>query len=178
MNFTRVERMILANQCRILEKLYPDEADGYAEMREVLENGYELHYRWIAEHVYEEALSEEQCKEVLDILEMYEALKLSYDKLVDKSGIDQHGIRFLGFYGNNEPSQLSYAQFFCKRHRGGGAFKDIVKGDVPNSHMPSIEMYRRMLRVWRSVRKLDDLTLSKDDIIRITQERIHPSNRK
>jgi uncharacterized protein len=173
MNLTRVERMILANQCRILEKLYPE--DGYAEVREVLENGYELHYNWIAERVYEETLSEDRCKEILDILSMFEALKFSYEKLTDKSGIDEHDIRFRGFDGNNEPTEHSYAQFFCKSRR---AFGEIVKGEVPNSHSPSLDIYRRMLRVWRDVRKLDDLILSKEEIIQITEARIHPSNRK
>jgi uncharacterized protein YfbU (UPF0304 family) len=178
MKLSRAERWILSNQLRILEALYPDEADGHAATREVLEHGYEMHYGWVAEQVYEETFSEDRCREVLDILGMFEALQLSYDKLPDKSGIDAHGVRFMGFDGNNETSELAYSDFFCSRHRGGGAFKDVVKGGVPNSHMPTLDIYRRMLAVWREVRKADDLTLSKDDIIKVTEARIHPSNRK
>ena len=38
------ERLLLANQCKILEKLYPSDADHYAARREALERGYTLEY--------------------------------------------------------------------------------------------------------------------------------------
>lgn len=51
MDLTREQRWILANQYRILERLYPNEAECHAKAREVLENGYEFNYDWIAQHI-------------------------------------------------------------------------------------------------------------------------------
>ena len=40
MNLTKMERLILANQYRILEKLDAAEADIYGQRAEILEQGY------------------------------------------------------------------------------------------------------------------------------------------
>jgi hypothetical protein len=54
MKLTRTERWILVNQYRILEALYPDEAKWFAENREALSSGYELHYRGMIDFIYDE----------------------------------------------------------------------------------------------------------------------------
>ena len=41
---TLEQRLILINQYKILEKLYPEEAETYSQHREILEEGYTLHY--------------------------------------------------------------------------------------------------------------------------------------
>ena len=38
---TTLDRLVLSNQYRILEALYPDEAETLAIKREAIENGYE-----------------------------------------------------------------------------------------------------------------------------------------
>jgi hypothetical protein len=48
------ERLGFIYQLRILEALYPDEANHYANHRTALEEGYALHYDWIVEHLHEE----------------------------------------------------------------------------------------------------------------------------
>src|SRR3954468_5735854 len=120
LKLTRTERWILANQYRILEALYPDEAKRLAEYREAIEHGYELHYDWIAHSIYDkgDALSAEECKEVIQILDMHRALKRSYEALTDKSGIKEYGVKFAGFDGNNETAQMAYARYFCEQDGG------------------------------------------------------------
>jgi uncharacterized protein YfbU (UPF0304 family) len=167
MKLSRTERWILANQFRILEKLYPDEADSYAKSRETLECGYELHYRDLAEPVYEEGLSEEGCNEVIEIMAMFESLKRAYEGLSDKSEINEWEIKFAGFDGNNEGSQMAYARYFCTYR--GERFTSIDKGDNFNSHIPTLAMYRRMMDEWRNSR--DKYNLSKEDILRIASAR-------
>lgn len=44
MKLTRMERIVLVNQLRIMEALYPDEASQLGVQREALERGYELLY--------------------------------------------------------------------------------------------------------------------------------------
>ncbi len=41
--FSIADRILLANQYLILEKLVPEEAESYREKRTIVENGYESH---------------------------------------------------------------------------------------------------------------------------------------
>ena len=66
---TIVEREILANQFRILEKLEGDNQQrDYRNLIEALEGGYELHYMDVFEDLSETTLSKDDCRRVLDIL--------------------------------------------------------------------------------------------------------------
>lgn len=166
MEFSRKERLILCNQCLILEKLYPEEAEGYAQTRKALEKGWALHYRAIAENIYEDELSEQECQEVLDILNMYSFLTFAYKKLKDTEGIDEHRIKFDGFDGNSETSRMGYVRYFIKDL---GRFQELDSGGDLNSHIQSLHRYQKMLREWQM--SPDKFKLTKDDIIRITSGR-------
>lgn len=166
MKLTRTERWMLVNQHRILEALYPKEKEYHKNACEALENGYELEYDGLCENIYKDAdtMTLDECKEVVDILAMFDALKQSYKSLKDKSGVEEGRTKFLGFDGNNESKQMAYARFFCT---GGSIkrFSDLDKGDNFNSHMPTLSGYRNMLREWKPTRT--KFPLSKDDIVRI-----------
>ncbi len=164
---TRVERWILSNQFRILEALYPDEAEELAYRRRALENGYELEYTWISEQIYDDrhVMTEEECKEVIEILDMFSFIKRTYDELADKSGIEEFRVRFAGFDGNYETRQLGYAHHFLER---GDRFKEIDRRADLNSHCPVLEPYRHMLAEWNKSK--DKYHLTKDDLLRITAE--------
>lgn len=163
MKLTRVERWILSNQYRILEALDTDEADSYAEVRQALEEGYEAEYEDFAQHISEHEMSEEECREVTDILSMFSTLHYAYEDLEDKSGIEEWRVRFAGFDGNNETRQMAYARYFCES--GGGRYTELDRGDGFNSHCPVIDRYRSMLEEWRKSPNPNKLT--KVDIVRI-----------
>lgn len=166
------ERLFLANQLRILEALYPQEAKDYAAWREAVEGGYSTHYADGAPWLGSE-LGEGDCREVLDILNMFRALKYGYQELPDKTGIDSHRIKFPGFDGNNESEYLGYADYFINRL---GRFQELKdSGDGLNSHAPLLESYRRMLAVWRRLENCHKL--GKDQIQAILTAAIHPENR-
>jgi len=170
MNLEFKDRLILSNQYRILAVLYPNEADSFRGAQKVVENGYELNYDWISEHISPQPMSDEHCREVLDILEMFRHLGYAYDALEDKTEIDEHHIRFLGFDGNNEGAYLSYADYIIN---DTGRYQESKNaGDNLNSHMPTIAMYRRMLRAWEPLR--DKHPLEKEDIQQIVAARVHP----
>ena len=42
------ERLALSYQLKILEKLYPEDQEYYANHRKAIEDGYELHYRCLS----------------------------------------------------------------------------------------------------------------------------------
>jgi uncharacterized protein YfbU (UPF0304 family) len=162
LKLSRVERLILVNQFKILQRLDPQEAKAYERWSEILENGYELEYGDIFRHVYEGTLSDEQSREVMDILDMHRALERAYDALEDKAGIEEYGVRFSGFDGNNETDQFGYLRHL----RETGRWTEFKLRDDGNSHMPTLGRYRAMLAVWRTTRDKHELT--KDDVSRIS----------
>lgn len=165
MELTRTERLMLANQYRILEKLDPDDAKHYAEARRVVENGFELEYKTLAQNIYDgdEVMSEDECREVLNILQMFDHIHFSYERLEDKQGVSTGTISFQGFDGNNEGKFWSYARHV--RDSGVGRFTEIATRDL-NSHAPMLDTYRQQLRAWRPHQ--DDLYLTKEQIQEIS----------
>ena len=80
MQLTKIERLNLIHQYLILEKLYPELQQHYSELRQALEDGYSLHYSWCFEYLSKD-MPEEECRKVLDILDMYRAITFSSDKI-------------------------------------------------------------------------------------------------
>jgi uncharacterized protein YfbU (UPF0304 family) len=172
MPLSRVDRWVLSNQYRILEKLDPDEADYHREAREALDSGYELHYEWLAQHIYDgpHIMTEAECREVIDIMQMFRVLKDALARIADKTGIDDWAVTFAGFDGNSEAKQLGYARFYCQYD--GGRFTELERGDNFNSHIPSLGRYRRQTRAWKESRNENSLT--EEDVRRIAAAAIHP----
>ena len=162
------DRMMLALQFRILEKLDPDMADSCSRAITILEQGYELEYDSIYGMIDQAFVSTTVCKEVFAILEMYRRLRNGYDQLADKSGIDAQQLVFPGFDGNNEGEHLSYGQFLNSDGR-------YAESTVVNSHLPTIAIYQRMLGAFEPLKQ--NVPLSKADIQTVLAARIHPSRR-
>ncbi|AUX31951.1 MULTISPECIES: YfbU family protein [Sorangium] len=156
MKLTKLERLILSNQYRILEALYPKQ--GYDRSREIVENGYEQDYERLAEHIDDDVVTTEESKEVRDILHFHRILKQSYDKLDDKSGIEPESIEFAGFDGNDdqESKLLGYVRYYCAP--GERKYTELNKGDDYNSHTPMLSTYRTMLKRWHEMGKPVPLT--------------------
>lgn len=166
MDLSLKDRLIISNQLKILEKLYPDEASYYAAQRKAIENGYKSHYDDLVNYFSDE-MPEEDSREVVDILDMYRALTFSYQKLGDTSGISEASIRFRGFDGNNESSQLVYAGYFIIDLERFEELKYGQKYPDLNSHAPMLDKYRRMLTIWNDLE--NRFELSKEQIITILQ---------
>ena len=173
MKLSKTERLILANQFKILELLDPNEAEGYGNHRIALEDGFTLHYSDAFQNIWDE-LPEDECRYVLDVLDMHRALHFSYEKLKDRAGIEERSIKFSGFDGNNETHHMSYCRYFCDRL---GRYKELADHghEGYNSHMPTLDMYRRMLGAWEAMGKPHELT--KDQIGEVQMARVHPENK-
>jgi uncharacterized protein len=121
----------------------------FKDCREAVDNGYALKYENLAQAVLpeEHCLSTDQCRELLDILVMFGELKGGYEALENETDIEKWSVEFSGFDGNNESTRLGYCRFLCdRRHR---RFENLNRGDDFNSHMPTMDGYRRMLEVWK-----------------------------
>ena len=163
MDLSKKERLILRNQLKILEELEPEEAEYYRKTRKAIEKGFSLHYE--PKVLLYEEMSEEECREVINILNMYRALTFSYKNLDDKSEIEEVKIEFPGFDGNNETKQLAYAEYFMNDLDRFAELRDDSDYPDYNSHSRRLEQYRRMLNEWNAIGNKHEL--SKEEIIRL-----------
>lgn len=148
MELTKKERLAFIYQLRILEALYPDEATDFAHKRTALEDGYALHYEWLIENLSDD-LSEEQCREVLDILDMYRAITFGLGNVDENDPLRHHRLaKFRGFDGNNEGQLMAYARYFIVDL---DRYDELKEGKLPsfNSHMPMLAIYQKMLGRWK-----------------------------
>lgn len=146
MKLTDQERIILINQNRILALLDEGNADGYRKVITVLERGLVTEYEGVL--YLEPPMSETDCKEVLDILAMFNALHYSYDRLEDKSEIEEWKVKFVGFDGNTEGRQLGYARYLIEQD---DRYTHLVDGNDLDSHGPFIDGYREMLERYKAL---------------------------
>lgn len=164
---TKMERFMLSNQLRILEKLYPEEASSIAQSRTAIEEGYALHYGWMLEGIYDE-LPAEECRFVLDTLAMHNAMLQAFpDGVPDDM---RSKIAFRGFDGNNETEYLGYVRYFIDQLGRYGQLKEMTDAHAFrgfNSHMPMRGKYRRMLEQWRMA--ADPYVLTRADVEAILQ---------
>jgi uncharacterized protein len=173
MDLSLRDRVILANQCRILEQLYPEEAGAYANYREALERGYKYHYDDLPLFDKSE-MQPSQSRELVDILDMFRALQRAFGNLGDKSGIEDREIVLQGFDANKpeEHKYLNYARYICLE-KEEEKWTESHDGLV-NSHGPMLDVYRRMLDEWK--RCPDQWKLTKEDILRIVGARTFPQH--
>jgi len=157
MELTKKERLAFIYQLRILEALYPDEASDFAQKRTALEDGYALHYGWLTESMSDD-MSEAECREVLDILDMYRAITFGLQKLDEGDALREHRLaKFRGFDGNNEGQLMAYVRYFIVDL---DRYDELKEGKLPsfNSHMPMLETYQAMLERWKAVENKFELS--------------------
>lgn len=147
MNMNHAQRLILSNQYEILSKLNPDRADYYQRCQTIIERGYCLELLELEKEFGH--LSEETCREVIDTLEMYHALKVSYENLPDSETqeIAPNRLDYLGYSRSHEKELADYVCFLLDReHR----FSELGKCCANlNSELSMRDKYQRMLAVWQ-----------------------------
>ena len=166
MKLTRVERLIIANQLAILERLTDDkhEKAHFGYLRDGLQHGYVYAYDEAVQMIDKDELTEDRCKFVIDVLDMHRALKSAYDSLQDKSSVDLDSIEFPGFDGNYEAAYLGFCRYFINEPTKK-RFSELAKGDDYDSHMPTLDRYAAMLDEWN--KSADRHKLTRADIVRI-----------
>lgn len=171
-SLSKKERLFLSNQLEILKNQQiilsiirgQDDSlvdvDQYNNQIKALREGYELHYDDPFEDIYD-GLSYEDCRFVLDVLEMYRGITYSFNALQKKNElhkITKKEVVFDGFDLNTETKYFSYAKYFIidldrfdEIKEMAGPFADF------NSHTSlTIPKYRRQLQIWESYRALEN----------------------
>lgn len=134
------------------------EAEHHDRMIEVLEHGFTAEYSDEFTAIYDE-LPLEECKLVMDILDMFRVLEASAEAIGADTlrQIDEHADRavtFAGFDFNNsrEGRMADYARYLIRQ----GRWTDLAvyfddEHEHGNSHMPMLDRYQRMLAVYRPI---------------------------
>lgn len=78
MEMTNAQRLILSNQYKMMTMLDPDNAERYRRLQTIIERGYGLQMRELDREFGQ--LTEETCRTIIDIMEMYHALHVSPDE--------------------------------------------------------------------------------------------------
>ena len=130
------------------------------------------HWALESEYSYlsEEARAKEIVNETFDILQMWRILRNSVNYHMETEerdrvleSINPDNLDFPGFDGNNE-EHYGVAEFIVHKMRRFEEFKDAIL----NSHWPSIEGYRAMLRVFREQEPKEiNGTLNADQVIKV-----------
>jgi len=144
---TYTERLILANQFKILSIIDEDNSDGHKYCEDIVTHGYEGFYDELYTGIYNPT-PQEICTETFDILDMYRGIENSVAGLneSDKKKLDLERIEFKGFDANND-SHYGFMSFLVER----ADRYDEYKGKYINSHTAStLDKYRRMLKVFNT----------------------------
>lgn len=146
MDMTNAQRLILSNQYYLMSQMNPDNAAKYQRLQTIVERGYALQMNELNKEFG--CLTEEECREVIAIMEMYHAMQESNKMLseAERKDVDQRRLQFLGFDIATEAQVVHYVRFLTESE---GLYPQFEKSDHHfNSQMPMLEKYRRMLVTW------------------------------
>lgn len=176
LKLTKLERIFLANQLKILEALYPDEATHLSVQREGLERGYELLYGLDLEYIYDgdDMMTSDESREVWDTMDMFDAVDRSMPTGSDTAGYSL--TKFVGYDGNNETKFMSFARFTVERLKRF-EYVPMLKPGYWNSHMPMRDVYRRMVEVWKEIPAPDRFSMSADQLNQVLLAATLPEGR-
>ncbi|MGL4544312.1 MAG: YfbU family protein [Plesiomonas sp.] len=148
MEMTNAQRLILSNQYNLMAMMDPNNAARYRRLQTIVECGYGLQLRELDRHFGD--LSEEDCRTIIDAMEMYHALQVSFNNLSadTQQPIDSRRLSFLGFDAATEPHLLGYVRFLVETEGRYPQFDASVHGF--NAQMPMWDKYQRMLNVWHA----------------------------
>ncbi|NIY81527.1 YfbU family protein [Vibrio hepatarius] len=148
MEMTNAQRLILSNQYYLMSQMDPENAAKYQRLQTIVERGYELQMNELNKDFGR--LSDAECRQVIDIMEMYHAMQESNKMLEDaeRKDVDQRRLQFLGFDIATECQLVNYVRFLTDSE---GLYPQFDKADHHfNAQMPMLEKYRRMLATWRN----------------------------
>lgn len=164
------DRLILANQYEILSQLTDDdhESNFYENLRDVFANGYSLHYS-LATEWFPSEMSNEECRFVHDVLNMYRGLYFSRENNDEiKDSIEERKVLFKGFDLNDdqESRYYSFCKFLVENLGKYEEIKELIelgKIESLNSHGsgPSMVKLKRMLE---KTKEMDEARNERHDL--------------
>ncbi|MEO8218927.1 MAG: YfbU family protein [Acidobacteriota bacterium] len=180
--FSDGERLLMLMMRDIYKRLKVDESEIDMDfIADVIRGGHYWAPKWQMQGVFHgEEDDPRNVSFVVEVLNMWSFLERAHRRMGEKVrerikedanllGVD---VRFEGFDGNNEGQLMGIADFLINKM---GRFEEFRKRDL-NSHFPSVDMYTRMLAVFKPMEKsLCGKDLSATDIVRILKARAERS---
>lgn len=150
---SQTERLILANQYKILSKVEPENSTQFTSFKEIVENGYEGLYYYLFTSIDSEVTPKSVSDETHEILSMYRSLRSSIE---NSENPDIEEIKFKGFDANHQ-DHYSVMDFMVENLGLYSEYKDFYYNS--HSEIP-LGKYRNMLRAYKTfnLQNLDELT--------------------
>ncbi|MBZ3661026.1 YfbU family protein [Salmonella enterica subsp. enterica serovar Kentucky] len=145
MEMTNAQRLILSNQYKMMTMLDPTNAERYRRLQTIIERGYGLQMRELDREFGE--LTEETCRTIIDIMEMYHALHV-LDQPQRYASHRRTSRHLPGFDAATEARYLGYVRFMVNIEGRYTHFDAGTHGF--NAQTPMWEKYQRMLNVWHA----------------------------
>lgn len=152
-------------------------------VREAVGGGHAWALDWAMPGIFGATETDERVvSEVVNYMDMWSAIESSYAdlstegkaELEGKAGVFGKDPKFRGFDGNNETDHWSAARMLIDHL---DRFTSFAGRDL-NSHMPSLDSYERMYRVYEPMRStLGERLFNAEELAAILFERTHPENR-
>jgi uncharacterized protein YfbU (UPF0304 family) len=171
-HFSDGEKMLMLMMGDVYKALKIKDAEMEPDfLAQVIYGGHYWAPKWEMNGVFHDHADDpEEVRYVVNVLDMWTFMEVAYEKLSpdDKARITnevgswQTNVRFAGFDGNDEGSQMAIAQFFVEKMRRFSQFK----GRSLNSHCSTVGRYRRMYQLFEPMRRtLVGMDLSADQLI-------------
>jgi uncharacterized protein len=155
---SRAERLILANQYRILALVDEQNASSNENNAEILLNGYTGLYHNLFDSLSDE-VPESVTEEIHNILSMFRTLENSIASLPagEKQQLHLTRLGFEGFDGNND-DHYHIAKFMVEKQE---LYDEYEKHSMNSHSSASLPRYRRQLAVFNRVHQsMQNLTLA------------------
>jgi len=154
---TKTERVLIANQNRILAFLDTNDSENYLLKAEIAEKGYEGLYEKLFESINEE-VPKEICDETYEILTMYQVINNLTSSLLpeQKEQVDMKKIRFEGFDLNNDKHYF-FMKFIVEKTEQYEEYKDAY---LNSNSISSLRKYRQMLTAYKQFLEANQHQLS------------------
>lgn len=180
LKFSDGEKLTMLMLCEVYKHLNIKGDIDPAFVEAAIHGGHHWGFSWRYQGIFHGHEDNVQVvSEVGDVLDMWYFIESGYGKLSkkDKERVETEAepfgksITFRGFDGNNESEHMGIARFLIDDLERFST----LKGRDLNSHMPSIETYRRMLGVFEPMRRnLMGGELSASQIIDVLKAMRHP----
>lgn len=184
--FSPAERLIVAMLGDVYRKL--GISGGHVEIdvpfvMSAIQGGHFWALRWELPGIFHDhSDGQAVVREVVDTLDMWDLIETSYEKFSDierknlAANVKHFGNdpKFIGYDGNNESEYFSIARFIVNDMKRFTRFTDRGL----NSHVPMVDAYRRMVRVFEPIRVgRSGRLMTADEVASLLVELTHPENR-
>mgnify|MGYP002651650874 CR=1 FL=1 len=153
MDSKKMERLLLANQYKMLNQLFPNQ--GYDQIEESIRKGF-YDYDSLVEDI-KNVVEKEYLKETEDALDLYNVLQRSVEILGSQSPVTEEKVLFPGYgvSGELESSLLDYAIFL--RKTGKWSFTKARREDLKSSSKMRA-IYIKQVEIWKKLGKKTNLS--------------------